>query len=96
MIHTDIDHFYIQPGGTEWVRVDVKNLAKCPFCGGSAYLCAESRDDTIPEHQPPPDRIIEENCGRWVFWVSCIGCACQGPWSKFPQGAVEWWNRRNP
>ena len=40
------------------------------------------------------DRVTAVN-GDTRFFVRCISCACEGPWTKNEHGALQFWNMRD-
>ena len=57
-----------------------EELKPCPFCGGQGVV------DTQERFPDGPDNL--------AYFVSCIQCACQGPWMKSEGSAIKFWNMR--
>jgi Lar family restriction alleviation protein len=58
-------------------------LKRCPFCGGE-NLFLQDDEDGCADFNPTS------------YWVQCeeITCACEGPYRKTKQEAIEAWNTR--
>lgn len=61
-------------------------LLACPFCGHHRVGVERVLRDGYQNWQDDPD--------AYAYYVTCAGCACEGPWAKSRNGAVENWNRR--
>lgn len=58
----------------------------CPFCGGTRNILNRV------EHAPGAD-VPDDDPEKWDYFVSCAGCASQGPWSKTSrEAAIRLWN----
>ncbi len=55
----------------------------CPFCGSTRVQVQTGECRGAVSDEP-----------RLEYWITCFGCAAEGPWSRTEAGAVRMWNMR--
>ena len=92
-------------------EIEDKELKKCPFCGGTAWIrksrisTASNRKGTLPPGAVVIDTWIDKQGRERVAWakygytVHCQTrcCYCRAGVAKFPtrEEAIERWNNRH-